>query len=550
MRSHLKVILSLVFFLSIIFSYIPQVSLAVEMEEKIATNFEQLNSFLSDPSGSIVKLGGNIKILRSQAGEDAIAIDGGEHILNLNGYTIEYSFVNSANEYDGTPLVLRRGKLTINGPGAIIGGRLAVESGGFGTTVIINGGSYTGMAATALRVQSLLIFNSGNLTGRFGEVWLEGGLMVDNANVVKKINYAHNAGGAIIQNGVLKGNGGVLSSELTLNSLKIDPSSSLTLKEGGIIRVKGLLEGRERIKIVSGYIIQNGETKISQNFTLNNSPSLDKLIIEKDVEVNVADGKTLTLKELDNKGKINIYQGGRLIVNGKVINTGNILFEYPDLFKVSGTITNNGSIRLNNNENSINMTNQWIHFAESLNRIGLFKGTGTDAKGQPIYDLTGIPDRQVAITMLVRLLGKETEALSKKWDHPFTDVSEWADPYVGYAYNKGLTKGLSSNKFGGRDIVSANQYLTFILRALGYDDSKGDFTWDNPILLAANIGLAHSDEYNDKTMLLFRGNIATLSFMAVQSDMKDGTSLIKYLIDNGAVEVDAIKGTDFEHKYY
>ncbi len=251
MRAHLKVILSLVFFLSIIFLYIPQVSLAVEIEEKIATNFNELNSFLSDPNGSIVKLGGNIKILRSQAGEDAIAIDGGEHILNLNGYTIEYSFVNSANEYDGTPLVLRRGKLTINGPGAIIGGRLAVESGGFGTTVIINGGSYTGRAATALRVQSLLIFNSGNLTGRFGEVWLEGGLMVDNAKVVKKINYAHNAGGAIIQNGVLKGNGGVLSSELTLNSLKIDPSSSLTLKEGGIIRVKGLLEGRERIEQIA-----------------------------------------------------------------------------------------------------------------------------------------------------------------------------------------------------------------------------------------------------------------------------------------------------------
>ncbi len=274
------------------------------------------------------------------------------------------------------------------------------------------------------------------------------------------------------------------------------------------------------------------------------------MIIEKGVEVNIADGKTLTLKELDNKGRLKIYQGGRLIVNGKVINTGNILFEYPDLFKVSGTITNNGSIRLNNNENIINMTNQWIHFAESLNRIGLFKGTGTDAKGQPIYDLTGIPDRQVAITMLVRLLGKETEALSKKWDHPFTDVSEWADPYVGYAYNNGLTKGISSDRFGGRDIISANQYLTFILRALGYDDSKGDFTWDNPILLAAKIGLAHSDEYNDKAMLLFRGNIATLSFMAVQSDMKDGTPLIKYLVDNGAVKIEDILGTDFEHKYY
>ncbi|MBQ1216204.1 MAG: hypothetical protein IIX88_07720, partial [Firmicutes bacterium] len=47
--------------------------------------------------------------------------------------------------------------------------------------------------------------------------------------------------------------------------------------------------------------------------------------------------------------------------------------------------------------------------ADSLNKLGLFAGTGTNPDGTPIYNLEGIPTRSQAITMLVKLLGKETE---------------------------------------------------------------------------------------------------------------------------------------------
>ena len=45
--------------------------------------------------------------------------------------------------------------------------------------------------------------------------------------------------------------------------------------------------------------------------------------------------------------------------------------------------------------------------------------------------------RNEAVTMLVRLLGQEDEALSGNYAMPFTDVADWAKPYVAYAYSTG-----------------------------------------------------------------------------------------------------------------
>ena len=106
--------------------------------------------------------------------------------------------------------------------------------------------------------------------------------------------------------------------------------------------------------------------------------------------------------------------------------------------------------------------------ADALHELGLFNGTGTDANGKPIYDLDRAPSRAEAVTMLVRLLGKEEEAKGGNWNIPFTDVADWAKPYVGYAYANGLTSGTSATTFGGDATVTASQYITFVLRALGY----------------------------------------------------------------------------------
>lgn len=65
-----------------------------------------------------------------------------------------------------------------------------------------------------------------------------------------------------------------------------------------------------------------------------------------------------------------------------------------------------------------------VNAAEELYARGLFKGTGTDSDGLPIFDLDRTPTRNEAVTMLVRLLGEESEALSGTWQMPFTDVAD------------------------------------------------------------------------------------------------------------------------------
>ncbi len=72
-----------------------------------------------------------------------------------------------------------------------------------------------------------------------------------------------------------------------------------------------------------------------------------------------------------------------------------------------------------------------VQAAQSLYELGLFNGTGTNPDGTPTFDLDRAPTRQEAIIMLVRLLGKEEEAKAGTWETPFTDVDNWAKPYVG-----------------------------------------------------------------------------------------------------------------------
>ena len=77
--------------------------------------------------------------------------------------------------------------------------------------------------------------------------------------------------------------------------------------------------------------------------------------------------------------------------------------------------------------------------------------------------------------------------------HPFSDVPDWADGYVSYAYTAGLTKGVSEDRFGAADTASAEMYLTFMLRALGYTEGdSGDFSWDAHWTLAEECGILPS----------------------------------------------------------
>lgn len=162
--------------------------------------------------------------------------------------------------------------------------------------------------------------------------------------------------------------------------------------------------------------------------------------------------------------------------------------------------------------------------AQTLHKLGLFKGTGVDVSGKPVFDLNRAPTRAEAVTMLVRLLGKEAEALAGSWEIPFTDVADWAKPYVGYAYANGLTTGVSETSFGGNQAVTAAQFLTFVLRALGYESGK-DFSWDSAWTLTDTLGMT-SGQYNAKSNGSFlRADAALVSVFALSTAGKAGKTL-------------------------
>jgi hypothetical protein len=183
--------------------------------------------------------------------------------------------------------------------------------------------------------------------------------------------------------------------------------------------------------------------------------------------------------------------------------------------------------------------------AELLYNLGLFQGVGDLPDGTPDFALTRTPNREEAVTMLVRLLGKEAEAKSGTWKTPFADVSDWAKSYVGYAYEKKLTNGISATAFGGTEPVSAAQYLTFVLRALGYDDKAGDFTWNTPWTLTDALSVTFG-EYTGAAAFT-RGNAATVSANALGAAVKDsGHTLLASLKEAGALGESKVVILDLE----
>jgi len=173
--------------------------------------------------------------------------------------------------------------------------------------------------------------------------------------------------------------------------------------------------------------------------------------------------------------------------------------------------------------------------ADRLYALGLFQGTGTKPSGTPDYALGRPLSRQEAVTMLVRLLGKEQEAKDSALPHPFSDVDDWAAPYVGYAYCNKLTNGISETTFGGSQPVTAAQYLTFVLRALDYVSSE-DFTWNRAWEMTDALGLTvgQYSAANDASFL--RGDAVLVSEKALSAIKKDGSAtLLEQLVADGAV---------------
>jgi hypothetical protein len=166
--------------------------------------------------------------------------------------------------------------------------------------------------------------------------------------------------------------------------------------------------------------------------------------------------------------------------------------------------------------------------ADKLVSLHLFKGTNNG------YELDSTPTRMQGLVMLIRLLGLEDEALACTGETPFTDLT-WGKSYVAYAYEKGLTNGTGATTFSPNDTLSAASYVTFLLRALGYDDSEGDFSWGTQFDFAVSVSMmTKSAAQKLKGLKLNRGDMVDLSYAALTCSMKgEGTTLAQKLQSEG-----------------
>lgn len=178
-------------------------------------------------------------------------------------------------------------------------------------------------------------------------------------------------------------------------------------------------------------------------------------------------------------------------------------------------------------------------YADALQMLGLFKGTD---KG---YELERAPQRQEALIMLIRLLGEEPDALATEFRAPFTDMPGWADgpKYISYAYEKGYTNGTSASTFSPYADGTAEQYLTFVLRSLGYRDGE-DFVWNTTSRdLAVRLGLVTQAELESIGRTGFmRDHVALISYRALGVRLKaGGGTLADRLLLRGVINWDQLE---------
>lgn len=181
--------------------------------------------------------------------------------------------------------------------------------------------------------------------------------------------------------------------------------------------------------------------------------------------------------------------------------------------------------------------------ADRLKDMGLFLGTNNG------YELERAPTRAEAAVMLVRLLGEENVAQSLSYTAPFIDVQDWQKPYVQYLYDTRLTTGATANTFAPAEPCTAQMYATFLLRALGYNNTD-DFAYADALSFAEKKGLSIETLTKDNDFL--RDHVVASSYIALSLPRKgEDILLLDSLQQTGAV--DTKKATPYQdlfHNYY
>lgn len=155
---------------------------------------------------------------------------------------------------------------------------------------------------------------------------------------------------------------------------------------------------------------------------------------------------------------------------------------------------------------------------KTLQSIGVLEGNGS---GDLMLEKN--LSRQDMVVIISRLYKEENKAKSFIVKPKFLDLSEdhkFYIPYIGWAVDKGLIKGMDKDNFGFGLNVTIQQFQAVLLRALGYEEESR--LWTTVPDLAEKLGITKDLKVNPKDDLT-RGDMAVMTLNTLQLTKKGST---------------------------
>ena len=185
---------------------------------------------------------------------------------------------------------------------------------------------------------------------------------------------------------------------------------------------------------------------------------------------------------------------------------------------------------------------------EVLKTVGIMTGD-ENGKFNPEAKVT----RNEMAVVMCNLL--DYTVASYKGTSPFTDVPEWAEPYVAACYTNGITSGYDAKTYGGSDTVTTGQAALMLLKALGYFQYSADFGSDWLVETTKNgstAGLFDGVATGAKEALT-RNDVAQMVLNALEADLvkaeKNGSDVHvgDIVISGGKATYNSRTGTDSKY---
>ena len=155
---------------------------------------------------------------------------------------------------------------------------------------------------------------------------------------------------------------------------------------------------------------------------------------------------------------------------------------------------------------------------EVLQTVGIMTG---DQNGN--FNPDGSITRNEMAVVMAHLLNLDYDYY--RGTNPFTDVPEWAAPYVAACAAEGVVAGIGNGQYGGNQKVTAAQASLMVMKALGYFQNAEDFGADwqvATIRQASYINLFDNINANAESALT-RAQVAQLVLNGLKAQMVDFT---------------------------